>query len=100
MSFPALALRPGGELTAEATGVPSNGANVITTNLNLSPQELANDPNLLNWVDVTIQALGPSVTSASLAAVAADLSTVTVNFAQAGTDQARVIVTVAWTGER
>ncbi len=100
MAFPALALRAGGELTAEATGVPSNGANVITTNLNLSPQELANDPNLLNWVAVNVQANGPSVSGASLAAVAADLSTVTVNFTQTGADTATVVVTVTWTGER
>ena len=100
MSFPALALRPGGALTVEGTGVPANGPNVITTNFNLSPQELTNDPFITDWLDLDVYALGPGVSGASLVAVASDLSTITINFTQTASDSAKVTATLKWSGER
>jgi hypothetical protein len=103
MAFAALAVRPGGVLTSEGTSVPANGVNVIPTNLGLLPGVTplgGGDANMVNWVTVDVYALGAGVSAANLVAVAADLSTVTVNFTADGVTGAHVIVTLAETEGR
>lgn len=85
MAFPNLALKSGGSLTAEATGIPVNGNNTFN---------LAIDPNLVddtNWLDITVTPLGPSVTGATFTSISADKTQITINFVQSGVDQATVV---------
>jgi len=80
MAFPDLTRTTGGVLHSSATGLPVNGANTFAHNL----QSVVDT----DWVDVTVVALGPSITAATLTSVTA--TQITVNFTQTGADQATV----------
>jgi len=84
MSFPNLVLRPGGAQWCEAVGVPDNGINVVTLDFDLPVSKI--DPS---WVDVMVLPLGPSVTDCTVVSIVGDV--MTLNFTQAGADQARVV---------
>lgn len=87
MPFPALTKLANGALTSEATGVPDDGVNVITTNLDLNahfapgpaPAAIL-DPNFLK-IEVSPGA-APGVSGFTFVSAAADFSTVTLDFRQ------------------
>lgn len=83
MAFPNLALRSGGHLHSENTGIPVNGDNAFL--LGIPANEVNTD-----WLNITVEALGGSITGASYVGLSADKLTVTINFVQAGADQAHV----------
>jgi hypothetical protein len=80
---------------AEAEGVPDDGDNVI----GLPFLALGIQPFLINedWLDVRVEALGPSVSCARFVSLAPDGTSVTINFDQGGGDQARVTVGIMHT---
>jgi hypothetical protein len=98
MPFPDLQPRtdnrkgPGGTsvIWAEADGVPDNGAN--TFGLPFLSEGV--DPAVIDedWIDVRVDALGPSVTGAQFVSLSPDKTQMTINFTQVGADQARVRV--------
>lgn len=83
--FPGLVRRPGSALWSEATGVPVDGNNTFA--LGLDPLTIQED-----WLQITVDALGSSVLHAEYVGLSADRTQITINFSQAGTDPARVIV--------
>jgi hypothetical protein len=83
-------------LWAEAEGVPANGDNVIGLpfiGLGINPIHWINE----DWLDVRVEALGPSVSCARFVSLAPDGSSVTISFDQSGSDQARVTVAIIHT---
>ena len=100
MSFPDLQPRPddrqgpsgASELWAEATGLPDNGNNTFMLpfiGLGVNPAAITED-----WLNITIQPLGPSITGATFVSLSGDKQFMTLNFVQGGADQARVTVEV------
>lgn len=98
MAFPNLTLRTNGQLWAEATGTPDNGAN--TFQIGIAGIHIPDD----NWLEIDVIPLGPSVQGASYVAAslnkAVDPPQITLNFTQAGADQATVRVRQIHTGVR
>lgn len=96
MAFPALNPKPDtrrgpgatSTIWAEATGIPANGPNVIA--LPFISEGVAPDDINEDWIDLRISALGPSVIGASFVSLAPDKQSMTINFVQAGADQATV----------
>jgi hypothetical protein len=80
---------------AEAEGVPANGAN--TFGLPFIAEGI--QPSLVDedWLDIRVEGLGPSIKSSSFVSLAADKQSMTLNFEQVGTDQARVTVALIHT---
>jgi hypothetical protein len=87
MAFPNLVLRPGGVLWSVATGVPVNGANTFSTGLSEKITQTNFNPN---WIFITVEAGGASVTGVSFVSFSLDNSQVTLNFVQSGVDPATV----------
>ncbi len=84
-------------LWASATGVPDNGANVIGlpfVDNGVDPDQIQED-----WMDVRIDANGPSITAANPVpgSLSADKKSFTVDFTQAGLDTATVTVNLIHT---
>ena len=80
MAFPDLDLQTGGVHHSSKQGIPVNGNNTFLHNIpNVS------DPT---WIDVTVTALGTSITNAVKGAITA--TEITINFTQTGTDSADV----------
>jgi hypothetical protein len=92
MAFPNLLPKPDAragktsDIWAENTGQPDNGNNTI--GLPFVAQGV--DPNDIDedWLDLYIEALGPSVTAANFVSLAPDKQSMVVNFTQGGTDNA------------
>jgi len=84
MSFPDLVLRPGGALWSSAQGTPVNGSNTFNMGL---PEHITDQEFDPNWVFITVEALGPSVTGVSFVSFSPDNTQVTLDFIQSGTDQ-------------
>jgi hypothetical protein len=84
MSFPNLVMRPGGVQWCEATGVPTNGVNTILLDFGVPLAVI--DPS---WVDVAVQAMGPSVTGATVVSIVGNV--LTMNFVQSGADACKVV---------
>lgn len=84
MSFGNLSLRRNSTRISEATSIPSNGANTFAIGFAIS-----NSDNFT----LDIVANGPSITDVSWAEPADGDTTVTVTFAQNGSDSATIIAT-------
>jgi len=105
MPFPALTKLANSALTSEATGVPDDGPNVITTNLGLNahfvpgpaPAQIL-DPNFLK-IEVSP---GPTagVGGFTFISAAVDFSTVTLDFRQTGVGDCTVRVSLLNTDAR
>jgi len=80
MSFPALTVCPGGAITSEATGVPSNGNNSFSIGFT---------PDNPNWVTFEVLPVDTQVTGCTFVSLVG--STATLNFVQGGTGVVRVI---------
>lgn len=83
MAFPNLILTPGGVLHSEKSGTPINGDN--TFELGILPENINEE-----YLDIEVTPLGPSVTSASYVSLSPDKKNITINFTQAGANQAKV----------
>lgn len=103
MAFPDLDPRPddrGGisgasTLWAEATGLPDNGNNTFELpfiGLGVPPAAITED-----WLEISVQPIGPSITGVDFVSLSADKRFLTLNFAQGGADEARVTVEVVHT---
>jgi len=85
---------PGGQsvIWAEATGVPVNGANTIGLpfiSQGVKPGDIDTD-----WIDIRVDALGPSIRGATFVSLAPDKQSMVMNFTQLGGDQATVRVRI------
>jgi hypothetical protein len=80
---------------AEAEGVPVNGNNTFA----LPFLDEGIQPSLIDedWIDIRVEALGPSVRSSAFVSLAADKQSMTLSFEQIGADQARVTVALIHT---
>jgi len=100
MAFPDLLPKPDlrkgpsgeSEIWAENTGVPVNGDNVIGIPFianGIDPDDIDAD-----WLDVLVEALGPSITASAFVSLAPDKQSVTINITQTGGDSARIRISV------
>ena len=102
MAFPALAKLNTAALTAQASGIPDDGVNVISVALDLTgvPASVLDD----NFITVQLEpdASAPGVTAYSYVSRASDLSTLTLNITQKapGYGRCRIRVTVINTDTR
>lgn len=85
MSFPDLVLEENAAYHSEAQGEPTDGDNEFAHGIN--PRFIRDHENQLTF-DVFPQ--GPSVVGATFVSLSADLTKVTLNFVQGGSDQAIV----------
>lgn len=85
MSFPNLVLIDDGELHSRAIGVPSNGNNEFEHGID--PRDLRGNED---WLEFYVYPRGSTITAAAYVSLSADLTKVTVNFNQAGVDEALV----------
>ena len=79
-------------LWAEATGVPDNGDNVFA----IPFVGLGMNPNVIDeeWLDIRVEADGPSITGATFVSISGDKLSMTINFVQGGGDAATVTVVI------